>query len=314
MPSQIAAATRTIVMTGGTRGLGKVAATELLKRAPDLQLVLVARSSGTTVAAELREASGNPHVSSVEADLSSLDSIRAATAAIKGDLERGALPRLAGFVGNAGLQLLRASDATVDGYEATFAINVLANYVFVDELHEQFAAPARIVLTSSDTHFGDFRHNLGMVPAPRWQDPIRLSAPGTDKHATTAGAGRTAYATSKLAVIYLTHALAARLPAGVNVFSFNPGLVPGTGLARDGGPLTRFMFGRIMPAMTFTPYARTLKQSGADLAAAAIEPMTADSGAYVNGTTIERSSPESYDRAREDALWEELTRLSASRQ
>jgi hypothetical protein len=34
-----------------------------------------------------------------------------------------------------------------------------------------------------------------------------------------------------------------------------------------------------------------------------------ESGSYVNGNRVERSSPESYDTDREDALWDELMRL-----
>ncbi len=156
-------------------------------------------------------ASANPHVSCMR------------------DLDHDVLPRLAGFIGNAGLQLRRATDATPDGIESTFAVNVLANYVLVEELREHFTAAARIVLTTSDTHFGALKHNMGMVPAPQWRDPSGLSAPGTAENADSAVAGRTAYSTSKLGLIYLTHALATRLPAGVEVFAFNPGLVPGTG-------------------------------------------------------------------------------------
>jgi NAD(P)-dependent dehydrogenase (short-subunit alcohol dehydrogenase family) len=303
--------TRTIVMTGATRGIGNVAAIKLLQDAPDVHLVAVARPAVGDVAEELRQASGNPNVSTVTADLASLESLRAAAAVLRGQLDRGALPPLAGFVGNAGLQLLRATDATVDGIEATFAVNVLANHVLVDELRAHFTPPARIVITTSDTHFGDFKHNMGMVPAPRWREPRALSTPGSADRPDRAAAGRTAYSTSKLAVIYLVHALARRLPTGVEVFSFNPGFVPGTGLARDAGAISRFAFGRIMPALTRTPYGRSVTVSGADLAAAAIGPVAAASGSYINGTAVERSSPESYDVDREEALWEELTRLAA---
>jgi NAD(P)-dependent dehydrogenase (short-subunit alcohol dehydrogenase family) len=310
MSNRVITPTRTIAMTGATHGIGNVAATKLLQDAPDVHLVAVARPGAGDVAEALRQASGNPNVSMVTADLASLDSLRAAAAALRGQLDRRALPPLAGFVGNAGLQLTRASDATVDGIEATFAVNVLANHVLIDELRAHFTPPARIVITTSDTHFGDFRHNMGMVPAPRWREPRELSTPGTAVKPDRAAAGRTAYSTSKLAVIYLVHALARRLPTGVEVFSFNPGFVPGTGLARDAGAITRFAAGRILPLMTLTPYARSLTVSGADLAAAAIGPVAAVSGAYVNGTAVERSSAESYDLDREEALWEELTRLA----
>lgn len=297
-------------MTGASRGIGAVAAAQLLKNDPSLHLVVVARSGGDAVVAELRAVSGNPNVSSVSADLASLSSIRAAAAQLRADLERHVLPPLAGFVGNAGTQLLRATDASVDGIEMTFAVNVLANHVLIDELRPVFSADARIVLTSSDTHFGDFRHNQGLVPAPLWREPSALATPGTADRPRGAVAGRTAYSTSKLAVIYLVHALARRLPPGIEVFSFNPGLVPGTGLVRDSGPASRFLFRWVMPVMTLTPYARTQEVSGADLAAAAGGAVHADSGSYVNGAHAERSAPESYDPAREDALWDELTRLS----
>jgi NAD(P)-dependent dehydrogenase (short-subunit alcohol dehydrogenase family) len=306
-------AVRTIVMTGATHGLGRAAAVKLLEDAPDVHLVVLARSHGEDVAAELWEASGNPHVSSVTADLASLDDLRAATSRIKDDLDRGALPPLTGLIGNAGVQLMRATDATVDGAETTFAVNVLANYVLVDELREHFTSPARIVLTTSDTHFGDLKHNMAMVPGPLWREPSELATPGTAPKAESTLAGRTAYSTSKLGVVYLVHALARRLPAGVEIFSFNPGLVPGTGLQRDADAVTRFAFRAIMPVMTHTPFARTMATSGGDLAVAAVGPQRGPSGAYLNGPNAEPSSPASYDVAREDALWDELSRLAADR-
>lgn len=303
---------RTIVMTGGTHGLGRVAAVRILQGAPDAHLVLIGRSDGEAIARKISIEAGSQHVSSVTADLSSLASIRVAAAAIRVDIEAGTLPPLTGLVGNAGLQLLRASDVSADGVEATFAVNVLANHVLVDELLPVLSAPARIVITTSDTHFGDLRHNLGLVPAPRWRDPAALASPDTGDRAESAAAGRRAYATSKLAVIYLVHALARRVGPGVEVYSFNPGLVPGTGLARHGGAAARFAFGRIMPAMTVTPWARSVEVSGADLAAAALGPVPGPSGSYLNGTRVEASSPESYDPAREDALWDILTHLTAT--
>jgi hypothetical protein len=165
------------------------------------------------------------------------------------------------------------------------------------------------VITTSDTHFGDRRHNLALVPAPRWDEPMRLATPGSANQAGTAAAGRTAYSTSKLGVIYLVNALARRLPAGVEVFSFNPGLVPGTGLARDVGPMIRFANRAILPALTITPWARRAAVSGADLATAATAPAPGPSGSYINGAKLEPSSRESYDPEREEELWKELERI-----
>ncbi len=61
--------------------------------------------------------------------------------------------------------------------------------------------------------------------------------------------------------------------------------------------------------MTHTRFARTIEQSGADLAAAAVGPVDGQSGSYINGRIVEPSSAASYDRDRETALWNELARL-----
>lgn len=304
--------TRTIVMTGATRGIGRQAAISLLRAAPDVQLVVLARSRSETLAAELGQASGNPHVRSIATDLTSLASIRATTARLRHDLEQGILPPLTGLIGNAGVQLLRATDTTADGHETTFGVNVLANHVLIDELCHHFAPDGRILVTTSDTHFGDFKHTMGFVPAPVWRDPHALATPGTALDADGPTAGRTAYSTSKLALIYLVHALARRLPENVEVYSFNPGLVPGTGLVDDAGAISRFMFARVMPLMTLTPFARSATTSGGDLAGAMLQPVAAASGSYINGSKPENSSPESYDHQREEALWTELTHLAVT--
>lgn len=304
-------ATRTIVMTGASRGIGRFAAIRMLRDAPDLHLVVIARSPDTqTLLDGLAEASGNRNVSAVSADLASLDSIRAASATIRTQLDDRTLPPLHGFVGNAGLQFVNATTATVDGFEETFAVNVLANHLFLGGLADHFVPPARIVLTTSDTHFGDFAHTGGLVPAPQWDDPEQLAKPGTFKNADTPAAGRTAYSTIKLGVIYLVHALARRLPTGITVYSFNPGLVPGTSLARARGPLARFAWRTILPALAATPIASRPDVAGANLATAAIGPITSESGAYINRTRAEKSSTESYDPEREDELWAVAERLS----
>lgn len=297
-------------MTGATRGIGHFAAIDMLRDTPDLHLVVVARSRAIQpVLDDLFTASGNANVSAVTADLASLASIRTAAATLRARLDAGTLPPLHGFVGNAGLQFMDAKQVSVDGFEQTFAVNVLANHVFIHELEGHFVAPARIVLTTSDTHFGDFAHNMGMVPAPSWRPVDQLARPGTADHADSATAGRTAYSTSKLAVIYQVHALARRLPEGVSAYAFNPGLVPGTGLQRDAGPFARFVFGAIMPLMTITPFATRPETAGANLAAAVSGTSPGESGAYISGRKAEASSTESYDPRREDELWRAADRL-----
>lgn len=299
----------TVVMTGASRGIGRIAAREVLRRSPGTHLVVVARSGAGALAAELGE--DGRAVTPVEADLASLDSVRSAAAEISGRLVCGGLPPLRGFVGNAGVQYTNALTEGPDGFEATFAINVLANHVLVRALENHFVSPARIVITVSDTHFGDFRHNMGMVPGPAWAAPDRLARTGAFPRPQTATAGRTAYSTSKLAAIYLVHEYARRLPAGIDAVAYNPGFVPGTGLTRNAGPVSRFAVRRVMPAMTLTPFATSRTAAGRHLAALVLGDTKAPSGSYADRGRLAPSSAESYDQRREQELWETVERLTA---
>jgi NAD(P)-dependent dehydrogenase (short-subunit alcohol dehydrogenase family) len=234
-----------------------------------------------------------------------------AAAEIRDRLERGDLPPLRGFVGNAGVQYTNALTVGPDGFESTFAVNVLANHLFVRLLQDCFVAPSRIVITSSDTHVGDFRHNLGMVPGPVWRSPEVLARSGAFSRPATAAAGRTAYSTSKLAVIHLVHEYVRRLPAGIDVVAYNPGFVPGTGLARNAGVVARFAMRRILPALVRTPFATSIEAAGRGLAEVVVGTRKAPSGSYVDRDRVARSSEESYDPQRESELWEVVERLTA---
>ncbi|MET9380554.1 SDR family NAD(P)-dependent oxidoreductase [Streptomyces sp. NPDC002928] len=301
----------TVVMTGVSRGIGRVAAEHILRRSPDVHLLVVARgSSGTQLAAEL--ATCGDTVSYVAADLGSLDSVRSAAAEIRDRLDHGDLPPLRGFVGNAGMQYTNALTEGPDGFESTFTVNVLANHLFVRLLQGHFAAPARIVITASDTHFGDFKHNMGMVPGPAWKSPDVLARTGAFPKPDTTVAGRTAYSTSKLAAIYLVHEYARRLPAGIDAVAYNPGFVPGTDLARDAGPVSRFAMRRILPMMTLTPFATSRNAAGRYLADVVLGTTQAPTGSYVDRSRVDRSSEESYDARREGELWEAAERFTAA--
>lgn len=285
----------TIVMTGASRGIGRVAAARIRRESPDTHLLVAGRGD-----------------SDVPVDLGSLASVASAAAEIRDRLDRGELPPLRGFVGNAGIQHTNALTEGPDGFEATFTVNVLANHLFVRLLQDHFTAPARIVITASDTHFGDFRHNLGLVPGPAWHSPTVLARTGAFPKPDTAAAGRTAYSTSKLATIYLVHEYARRLPAGIDVVAYNPGFVPGTGLARNAGPLARFAVRRILPAMTITPFATGRTTAGRHLADVVLGATKAPTGSYVDRDRVARSSAESYDPRRERELWEVAESLLSS--
>ena len=170
------------------------------------------------------------------------------------------------------------------------------------ELAAQLRIPSRIVITVSDTHFGDLKHNLGIVPGPVWKAPEVLARTRAFDKPDSAGAGRTAYSTSKLAAIYQVHALSRSLPDGVDVVSFNPGFVPGTDLARNADPISRFVMKRFLPLLARTSVATTVEDSGVALADVMLGVVAAGNGDYVDRRRVTRSSEESYDNAREAEL------------
>lgn len=300
---------RTIVMTGATRGIGRIAAERILAEEPEAHLVLLARGPGDDLAARLGSHGGNVVV--VRADLASLRSTVDAVAEVVRRLNSGSLPPFRALVCNAGIQYTNNLVQTTDGFEATFAVNVLANHVLLRKLHGQMQAPARIVITVSDTHFGDFRHNLGMVPGPRWLPANMLARPGAFPNPASTRAGRTAYSTSKLAAIYLVHEWARRLPPGIEVVGYNPGFVPGTDLARDADRFSRFAMHRIMPWLTATPLATSATKAGQYLAQAALGVIGASNGTYIDRNRVSSSSRESYDAERELDTWNTAEALTA---
>ncbi|MFC6355216.1 SDR family NAD(P)-dependent oxidoreductase [Luethyella okanaganae] len=298
---------QTIVMTGASRGIGRIAAARILQEQPQTHLLLLSRSVPTDLVNELRAADGN--VSVVPADLSSLREVADAADAVIARIRAGELPPIRAVACNAGVQHTNARTTTIDGYESTFAVNVLANHVLLRRLQSSLHPAARIVATVSDTHFGDFRHNLGMVPGPRWQPVDTLARVGAFRDPERAAAGRTAYSTSKLAAIYLVHEYARRFTAGP-VVSYNPGFVPGTDLARDADPVSRFAMRWIMPLLTLTPLATSPSRAGQFLADAILGTVAASSGAYIDRDRVAESSPESYDPLREREIWEAVESLT----
>ncbi|OZM71222.1 short-chain dehydrogenase [Amycolatopsis antarctica] len=301
------AANRTLIMTGATRGIGLEAAREILRRSPDTHLVVLGRSSSAAeILPSLRGIS--PHVSSADVDLSSRASVAAAGAKMEDLLDSGELPPLRGLVFNAGVHLSNALTTTVDGYERTFAVNVMSTHQLLRQLHPHLQAPARIVVTVSDAHFGDLRHTGGTMPAPRWTIP-EISRPGAFDRSENVRAGRRAYVTSKLGGIHLVHEWARRLPDRIDIVSYNPSLVIGTGLARQTGGAFPFLMSKVVPLLSVTPLVDTPVPAGKKLADAILGVTTAATGAYIHKTKVAASSTESYDTHRERILWNWLEQV-----
>jgi NAD(P)-dependent dehydrogenase (short-subunit alcohol dehydrogenase family) len=202
----------TIVMTGGSSGLGAIAA-ERLTLSGDARLILGARRAAT---------SGE----SVQLDLAELDSVRAFAAQIGEHL--GGTP-IDVLLLNAGMVRPDVAGRTVDGFETTFAVNHLAHYLLLRLLLPALADGAIVVLTTSGTH--DPANRAGLAP-PRHADAELLAHPDRDpdRDAQPRRAGQHAYTASKLCAVLTARSL---LEHGVAAVAYCPGQVFGTGLAKD---------------------------------------------------------------------------------
>ncbi len=243
-----------IVMTGATSGIGLAAAQAMIVH-PDASLVV-----GTRHPDEL-PAQLQGRVTAFPLDLDDLASVGRFADVVRADGPINAL------VGNAGLQL-NHPQTSAQGFERSFAVNHLAHYLLVRRLLGDIAPGGRIVLTSSGTH--DPAQNTG-IPAPRHANAQRLAFPENDPEidGNAGTAGRRAYSTSKLCNLMTVRELARRATdrPDLTILAFDPGFVPGTGLARSYGPAINWAFRHILPLVIRGPHVSTAAQSGRALAA-----------------------------------------------
>ena len=131
---------KTIIVTGATSGIGKEAARNLARMGARVILACRNEAKGQAVQDEI---GGQTELAIV--DLSSQASIRWFADHI---LER--CPRIDVLLNNAGCWPTEKS-LTVDGYELTFATNVLGYFLVTNLLQERLiaSAPARIVDVAS---------------------------------------------------------------------------------------------------------------------------------------------------------------------
>jgi len=304
----------TVVVTGPTRGLGAALVERLAASHPAPVLVLLGRAGAAleTVADRARDL-GARDVLAVPCDLASLAQVHRAAADVRTAVEEHRLPALTGLVANAGVQSVDRRQRTADGFELTFGVNVLATHALVESLLPVLAPQAHVVLLGSGTHHGDHR-SLGLVAPPRWQDPHDLARP--DGPGGDARAGSSAYATSKLAALYQAHEWDRRHGCGPRRLRFSvydPGLMPGTGLARDFPALQRFAWSALMPVMRVLPGVTTPRRSSAHLADLVLGRRHGHlRGAYVFLGTPQDPSPASFDADRERHLWEVADELTSA--
>jgi retinol dehydrogenase 14 len=276
---------RTVLVTGGTGGIGLATATGLAGLGARVGIVGRSAGRGAAAADAVRRTTPTAEVDVFAADLSAQAEVRRLAAEV-----RDAYPRLDVLVNNVGGYWAHRH-VTVDGLEHTFALNHLAPFLLTHELRDLLvaSAPARVVTVSSGAQA------MGRIDLDDLQGERSYH-------------GQRAYNQSKLANVLFTYELARRLAGtGVTANVLHPGVVRTSFALEDSGRWMRVMLPMVRPFLKSPALgARTPVHL-------ASSPEVGDvTGAYFANRRAKRSAAASYDRDLARRLWAVSARLTGA--
>ena len=210
---------KTVVITGGTSGIGEIAAQRLAQMGARIVLIARSKARGRVALARLNERSHDLAHTVHYADLTRISEMKRVAAEIASQE-----PRIDVLINNAGA-IFASRRLTEDGLECTFALNHMAYFVVTDGLRETLlaSAPARIINTASAAHKGA-RLDFDDLQLAKGFGPMK------------------AYGRSKLCNILFTRELARRLHGtGVTANCLHPGFVATRFGDESGGLISRFV-------------------------------------------------------------------------
>ena len=273
---------KTVLITGGTSGIGKATAVALA--AMGARVVVTGRNPerGRAAVEEIRKDSGNESVELMLADLSVQAEVRRLADEF---LERH--DRLDVLINNAGVVVTKRTE-TPDGLETTFATNHLAPFLLTNLLLEKLkeSAPSRIVTVSSEAQ------RWGKVNFDDLQSKRRYG-------------GMSVYGMSKLANAMFTRSLASRLSGtSVTANCMHPGAV-NTNLGQSNKSPLKLL------AWALKPFMRSPEQ-GADtlIWLSSVREVEGISGKYFSNRKEISPSKPADDPTALERLWDESANLT----
>lgn len=267
---------KTVLITGGTSGIGRAAAGGLATMGAHVGIVGRDRSRAEQAAAAIAAESGSPAVDVFVADMSSQTEVRR----LAGDI-LAAYPQLDVLLNNVG-GFWAHRHLTADGLEHTFALNHLAPFLLTHLLLERLvtSAPARVVTVSSGAH------SMGKIDFDDLMGEQDYS-------------GQRAYNQSKLANVMFTYELAGRLKGtGVTATALHPGMTNTSFSSEDP---SRSMAPIVLVARPFMKSPKRGADTAVYLASSpAVEGVT---GRYFINCKTKKSEESSYNTATTARLW-----------
>jgi retinol dehydrogenase 14 len=276
-PSSLPMAGKSVLVTGGTGGIGLAAATRLASMGARVGITGRDRTRAECAAATIVRESGSSAVDVFVADMSSQAEVRRLADAVL-----ATYPRLDVLLNNVG-GFWSHRHVTADGLEHTFALNHLAPFLLTSLLWDRLvaSAPARVVTVASGAQ------GLGKID---FEDLM-----GEQKYS-----GQSAYNQSKLANVMFTYELARRLEGtGVTATVLHPGMTNTAFSAED-------------PSRVFAPLVAVMRPFMKSPARGADTPVYLASspdaegitGRYFANRKAKSSSTSSYDTAACARLWQ----------
>lgn len=299
----------TVLLTGPTSGIGAATLRQLVSHPARPDLVLLGRNVAALEAAADDARSHGLTARAVRLDLADLDSVRAAVQEVGELIDTGLVRPIDALILNAGAQFKTRRSASAQGYEQTFAVNVIAQHALLRGLQSRLADRGHVILLGSSTHRGK-KQSFNLIPDPQWQAPADLARPmpparGTETAAAEWEHSGVAYASSKLALVTLAHEWADELEkSGHRLNTYDPGLVVGTGLVREMSAFRYWIWKYVMPVMALHPKATLPRITGRHLTELALgdaHPRLHDG--YVEIGRLTKAEAVTFDVDRRRMLW-----------
>ncbi len=240
---------KTFLVTGATGGLGLEIVRNLAKDR-DNKVIMAIRDQKKGL--EAKQKIGN-NVELLQLDLSQLSQI----CAFIHDWDTP----LDGLINNAGVQFVNETSFTPDGFEKTIAVNHLAAFMLTVGL-KPYLTGGRVLFIGSSTHKPNdlLARAFGFRGAQYTSIEELVQGKSNAKSIKQKNLDR--YATSKL-LNTITCVELARRYNEFSSFVLDPGLMPGTGLARQQNRVVQFIWKNIMPIFGFfLPGATSTRRSG----------------------------------------------------
>lgn len=278
---------KTLLVTGGGRGLGRELAARLAREGHRVVITARDEAAGERACAEIRATVSGAQIEAHRLDLASFADIRRFADDLPAGLKLDALLHVAGV-----MQQSRARRLTVDGLEETLAVNALAPFLLTRVLLDRLGTGAcvpRVINVSSRLHFPGSR---GAPVAYDFDDPNLERGYDHDR----------AYKNSKLALLWITAELGRRFATTrLTAHAVCPGFVPTTAAASTHG-FQKFLLQYVLPIM---PFATSVETAVTALRFLAVDPsLDATTGDFWMDGAPAPPSPQSRDEADAGRFWQ----------